>query len=843
MKVILTPLCFLCCSFSLFAQFDVAKYKQYVNERKELTTDQILREYDAGYFIGNTKTDYLNSKYYSDIQQKYTLTKSENELIGKHGFMVTSRISYPSYSAAFYDVYNKDLPVYISSDAILHALHRSYDNMLKYVEKEFLFGELRTALEKIHTQIAQEKSVKKLLTPIELTALKDADVYITVTRKLLNPYDNSIMSLFPEENNKVISELLDLARAEKMTQYNLFASQSRMIDFSQMKPRGHYTQDEDLKNYFRAMMWMGRTELYITAPKSDGPTPTEQDIQRQCALSVQIAQSAKTCTALHNLNTIDKTITSFVGAQDNLTTNNLLAIIDRLGITINSLQDAKEVKKFQDACIAEGASQKILSQILISNELEKIEPAAAYMVLGQRFIIDSYIFMNVVYDKVASRLMPSTLDAMFALGNNSALQLLKSELEKYRYAPQLAGLRYLIDSYGKDDWNSSLYATWLQSLRSLNPPDESKRKQLPIFMQTAAWWQKTLNTQLMSWAELRHDNLLYAKQSYTGGLGCFYPEGYVEPVPELYATVRSFAQQFKKALEGNLPVGKIGELLTTLRDYEKVMTTLESISQKELRHEELSEDERDVITNWIMRKEISVVCATETHYTGWYQKLLFGVSSDISLDKNPNFVVADVHTQPTDEAGNMVGKVLHVGTGAPSLSVIIANDNDDCSTAYCGPVGSYFEYISENFYRLTDEEWASMYESKGMRPSLTNLYMANNQGEVFEDSPSLLISSVDEEKENVTTNGVSYPNPFSSNTLIAFTVPSNEIVREVSVKVFSTNGDLIKEIILTIANAGNYAIRWDGTDGRGNQVANGAYPYTITINKKQLSGTVVLQRK
>ena len=34
-------------------------------------------------------------------------------------------------------------------------------------------------------------------------------------------------------------------------------------------------------------------------------------------------------------------------------------------------------------------------------------------------------------------------------------------------------------------------------------------------MQTTAWQDKELNITLASWAELRHDTILYVKQSYT----------------------------------------------------------------------------------------------------------------------------------------------------------------------------------------------------------------------------------------------------------------------------------------------------------------------------------------
>ena len=54
-------------------------------------------------------------------------------------------------------------------------------------------------------------------------------------------------------------------------------------------------------------------------------------------------------------------------------------------------------------------------------------------------------------------------------------------------------------------------------------------------MRTRAWAMKTLNTQLASWTHLRHDTILYAKQSYTTGGGqCLYPTGFVEPRVEFW---------------------------------------------------------------------------------------------------------------------------------------------------------------------------------------------------------------------------------------------------------------------------------------------------------------------
>jgi hypothetical protein len=89
---------------------------------------------------------------------------------------------------------------------------------------------------------------------------------------------------------------------------------------------------------------------------------------------------------------------------------------------------------------------------------------------------------------------------------------------------------------------------------------------------------------------------------------------------------------------------------------------------------------------------------------GWYPKLVFGDSTKF----HPT--IADVHTQLTDEAGNVVGRVLHVGTGYPRLMVIT---REACSgpRAYAGLVFSYYENVTENFERLTDDKWATEFNT------------------------------------------------------------------------------------------------------------------------------------
>jgi hypothetical protein len=87
--------------------------------------------------------------------------------------------------------------------------------------------------------------------------------------------------------------------------------------------------------------------------------------------------------------------------------------------------------------------------------------------------------------------------------------------------------------------------------------------------------------------------------------------------------------------------------------------------------------------------------------SGWYGELFFNRSQAAAFDPT----IADVHTQPTDEYGGPVGKVLHVGTGHARLMVMTAAT---CMgpRAYAGVVSSYHERVTENLQRLNDQEWA-----------------------------------------------------------------------------------------------------------------------------------------
>jgi hypothetical protein len=534
----------------------------------------------------------------------------------------------------------------------------------------------------------------------------------------------------------------------------------------------------------------------------------------------------------------------FVGVSDNVTLPNVHDVLTEAAIPdaaalldtayynafVNTLQERSDVY------------QRINSQILMSDPMspDQIRPASAFLLLGQRFVIDSYVEGNVVYDRITyqgmkvTRMLPSTLDILFALGNDAAAQLLEPALEQYHYGENLAGLRYLIDSYEPAFWGSSMYNGWLNAIRALNPPDD--RSSLPPFMQTAAWWQEKMTTQLASWAELRHDNLLYAKQSYSGGTTCSYPSSYVEPIPSFYRAMRVLADSVVAGLSSP-PLGSI-DACTWVANYFStvgpIMDTLEVIAEKELAGTSLSSAEQSFLAGMLTTRQ-GGLCGNPTIFDGWYKRL-FPMGMFV-MDGSEDMVVADVHTAPTDEYGNAVGWVLHGGTGPANLALVIATPPGGAPTAFVGPVSSYYEVTTTNFKRLTDEEWKTAYAAAPSgKPSLTHLYASNASGSSAGTGPSLITGISDQPGSSDLppefTLMQNYPNPFNPTTVISYQLSA---VSNVKLVVYDILGRQVRLLVNQLSPPGKYMVRFDGS-----ALASGTYVYRLETEGKTVARSMML---
>jgi hypothetical protein len=807
--------CLLCCTITLLLSFGISaqefiteEYLEFRQANLGLTEEGLAGMYSRPapyYYKGFTNGPDISRIHYLDsIILKLELTKGELELLKQNMFFVTERLSFHNFGYAFHTIYNYDLPVFITTDAILHALHMSYDNILKTLEREIMATNLEEFIQSLYDNfdlLTQKYGGTESLKD----GLTDADIYVTMALSLITDQ----LHAGHVSDRETLQTLWEAIRSEKMVAMPLFTfpERSRNLDFSQFKVRGHYVYTEQdkwqglksLEPYFRAMMWLGRTDFLLTPPpENPWEIPwSDEEIQRMHYGAFMVNElmnhSGERAKFLFN----EQVINYLVGESDNLTSAEYNTILQSEGITsATQLTDMETCLQVRETLSADPElGQKILSDFFLMDP-NGSEPGVlpiSYRVSGQRFIIDSYILGSVVFDKLmfngkkVMRMMPKPLDALFALGNNDVLPLLQEEFDKYPYAEQLANLRYLTDNKTPEFWSGSLYNVWLNSIRKLNPAEEHPNQ--PLFMKTAAWHQEKMNTQLASWSHLRHDNLLYAKQSYTGGTGCSFPCSYVEPYPEFYGQLKQYAHDagaFFSLLPGtNRHLQQISQFFPR---FEAIMEKLETLARKELDNVPFSDEENE----WLKKMLFSVGGSGMPPFSGWYTDLFF----DVWDASEGDFTVVDVHTQPTDEFGHIVGKVLHTGVGKVNLGVFVARNpfNEQEKMAFVGPVMSYYEKITDDFLRLTDQDWEDAVHHNQLpeRPEWTNIYLTNGRGEVREkgaELPSALFTytPVVIRQELAVT---AYPNPVRDELIVSFTANSST---SGNIAVFSSTGVLIKQ--------------------------------------------------
>jgi hypothetical protein len=309
------------------------------------------------------------------------------------------------------------------------------------------------------------------------------------------------------------------------------------------------------------------------------------------------------------------------------------------------------------------------------------------------------------------RLLPKGLDVMAVMGSQSAVRNLAPDWDYCGFPENYKDLRKEFGAYSRDDWRQNAYWYWLDALRPLL---EDLPEGYPEWMRTPAWATKELNTALTSWAELRHDTILYVKQSYTSRtLTSFQAArfGSVEPVPEFYARLRDLATYTKDGLisHGALPEAvepHFDELVWLL---ERLM----EISIKELEEEELSRsdfgmiksigDEFDrIITG--LAEAVQIVEETPDHLQiGCGRcRMEWIVAGD---DPFKTTLIADVHTDVNTET------VLEVGSGYLDWIIVAWQRTDGTIGASVGPVFSYYEFAHPMNDRLTVEAWNDLLDS------------------------------------------------------------------------------------------------------------------------------------
>lgn len=618
---------------------------------------------------------------------KFQLTEKEKALLAKNGF-VASQTKFKQV----YDIYKfcqeNELPIFVTTDSMLHVYHILYDYTLRILEIRKLYDNL-SELNAIMLKNAIYQYEKATLPLAKTAALKNV-AYFSVASVLLDPTIQ-----VPSQVKDMVADELKLIDAHVgFTPSPIFGYEE---DYSQYVPRGHYTRTETLSRYFRSMMWYGRMMFRVT-PREGKEKGIEETLQAIYIISAIKKGVINNEPALKIWDRIYEPTVFFVGKSDDLNVYEYMEIMEKIygsdyvSLPYDDLADTAKIESFIEE--VKNYRNPFINSTLVWRGEDASVVTKGFRFMGQRYIPDSHMFQELVDDKVLYRMFPKGLDIMAILGSERAYDILTNVYKENKYPNYTEQIAKLSNAFGSMDdevWAQNLYWNWLYVLMPLLT---EKGAGYPLFMQNPAWLDKDLSTALGSWAELRHDTILYAKQSYTQKTSLppmpQLVKGYVEPNAELYARLAALVKFTKDGLSDRGLL--LNEFSSKFKQLEDLLLSLKEISELELTNQPLSSDQYGIIIN------IGKTLESITTFTP-------DISSEIENEEDDQMaIVADVHTDPNSE------QVLEEGVGYP-MNIFVVVPVDGKLRITQGAIFSYYEFTMPMSNRLTDGQWQDMISS------------------------------------------------------------------------------------------------------------------------------------
>lgn len=636
--------------------------------------------------------DFSNVVNFSDFGD---FTERQKEMLLKNGFVITkpknledNQYSEEPWNYEFdqiHQVYEdneyKELASFVTTDSVTHIFHIFYDGFLRNLEKEELYPK---SIELNKKLLAENIN---LLGEIKNERLKEIQykniAFIATGLKLLGSEPENL----PEEAKKIYEEEIKNASSEEIASS---AISGRDVDFSQLKPRGHYTRSEDLKKYFSGTMYFGQVGLFI---ENEGK-PDEDSILQGLLLTYSIYKNPEILKSWEDL---VEPIDFMVESADDLSireyARTLYGVYGK-DFDINKLDDNKNLKDVYTVL-------KSYPDPQVAGFMGK-----SFRYMPQRAVMDSVLMQNVV--DIASPNHPSDrpiysgLDLMAAFGDEKAREILdndsyNSHWDKYKEKTDenISSVKKMEDI----DWQKNMYRGWLWMLKSY---DQKFGEGYPMFMRNDAWERKDLVSALGSFAELKHDTVLYGKAVMAemgGGGEMEIPKSYVEPNVELYEKLNWLLEFTKVNLKDRQMLSEKYE--EKINKFQAMVVKLRDFSIKELQNEPLTGEEISYLLYIGGEMESLMVdfveSSDENQISNWYE-------IENTTDRRMP-VVVDLMRVVENSVGLPKDEIFSIGTGKP-MEIFVIYPHEGKLYMGRGATFSYYEFLNKE--RLTDEDWQKM---------------------------------------------------------------------------------------------------------------------------------------
>ena len=462
-------------------------------------------------------------RYLDRIVERLGMTQAERDLLQKNGFVVLGG-SFSGYGQAFDFIHRRELPLYVSADALLYALYRSHAEIFKNVETDnaHRLGKILSAM---HEELPKARRAYGGVTAA------DVDLYLAVARSLLEarlpvqglppPFTSTI------GGGDIARPLLQRMMKDhgRSTVVKLFG-RDRVVDWAAFDARGFYR--DDLEFYWAAVTWLSRIELNLVSRGSKAASPAKLDATespREATLALALADLASRSGALSELGAFDGRLRSFAGPREDVTPGDLAELGRGIDLT-NATAASEELRR------------RIGDRYRRTMPTESVEdpttlPVVATL-LGVGITPDGHPLAALANDRELRG-----ADVAYALGHDAARAHVKDADPK-----MLAEARRRMNEARR---GPDAYASWLGVVRSLPEAgaDGSDRAHAPSFFASPAYADARMSSALAAFGAIRNVYALVTPVIYRTG-SCTIPDAYVEPHAPFFDALTSYAGAMEK---------------------------------------------------------------------------------------------------------------------------------------------------------------------------------------------------------------------------------------------------------------------------------------------------------
>jgi hypothetical protein len=348
----------------------------------------------------------------------------------------------------------------------------------------------------------------------------------------------------------VAAELARIRAADKAGKSELLA---QTIDYTQFRPRGHYTRTPELSRYFQAVRYGGAAAFYMQHSASTGIDEATADrlVRQAVILSKWISEDAG---ARRKLADYEQRRAWLFGPPEDLTNDDLL----RVAAEAPEGHPAEWRKKLMDCARQSGRQPSVFSAAIDISRLERGVTAkdalTAWRLLPGSFTPDAAAAQQLVHSHVGKYLgsgnpvSVTTVGGMRVKGFPLGLEILSllGSREAARRLAEAGEIRY--EGYA---------GAKVEAARQIARPGGLPGEHLSLIASWVSGPSKYSSTHLESglafWTLYRHESALYTKQSYTTmGKGITLAEGrasaWLEPASELYLRLRRLSAMLETRL-------------------------------------------------------------------------------------------------------------------------------------------------------------------------------------------------------------------------------------------------------------------------------------------------------